>query len=114
MSSYALINLRSSYCRGFGSDPENDEKLRYDQYNTLQSSSIDVEREIELGIGTEMPYYRPTGDLGLEEANLVDLPISELAKKSGKKYKSAFELGKPFFGAAMDSKEEGNHLNELF
>lgn len=54
----------------------------------------------------------PYGDLpnrGISRDALRDLPLSELAQKSSQKYKTGFELGRPFFGFSSDreEKEEG-------
>ena len=57
------------------------------------------------------PYGEPSilGSSKLGSDALRNLPLTELAQKSSQKYKTGFELGKPFFGYSSDrqEKEEG-------
>lgn len=64
------------------------------------------------------PYGEPSnlGTSKLGSDALRNLPLTELAQKSSQKFKTGFELGKPFFGFSSDrqEKEEGACISIFF
>lgn len=77
-------------------------RYRMDKHNSLNDT--------DMGLSLD-PYGEPSnlGNSRLGSNALRDLPLTELAEKSSQKYKTGFELGKPFFGFSSDrqEKEEG-------
>ena len=66
----------------------------------------------DTGMGLSLDPYGESFNLGtskLVSDALRNLPLTELAQKSSQKFKTGFELGKPFFGFSSDrqEKEEG-------
>ena len=79
-----------------------DSRYRMDKHDSLNDT--------DMGLSLE-PYGEPSnlGNSRLGTNALRGLPLTELAEKSSQKYKTGFELGKPFFGFSSDrqEKEEG-------
>ena len=76
-----------------------DSRYRMDKRDSLNDT--------DMGLSLD-PYGEPSnlGNSRLGSDALKDLPLTELAQKSSQKYKTGFELGKPFFGCSS-AKEEG-------
>lgn len=89
--------------RGLNSDVDSrDSRYRMDKRDSLD------DRDLE----PSLDRYGEASNLGssrLSSDALRDLPLSELTQKSSQKYKTGFELGRPFFGFSSDhqKKEEG-------
>ena len=61
-------------------------------------------------MGLSLDPYGEASNLGtstLGSDALRNLPLTELAQKSSQKFKTGFELGKPFFGFSSDRHEKG-------
>lgn len=95
-----LLNVILFLFRGLGNDVDSrDSRYRMDKRDSLNDADMGL-------------LLDPYGDLpnrGISRDALRDLPLSELAQKSSQKYKTGFELGRPFFGFSSDreEKEEG-------
>ena len=66
----------------------------------------------DVEIGRLLHHYRDSSNFessSLSSDTLRDLSVTELAQKAGEKYKTGFELGRPFFGFRQDQqrKEQG-------
>lgn len=73
--------------------------------------------DTDMGLSLD-PYGEPSnlGTSKLGSDALRNLPLTELAQKSSQKFKTGFELGKPFFGFSSDrqEKEEGACISIFF
>lgn len=86
-----------------------------------RDSRYDRNKHGSLNDGNLEPLLDPYGEPSnleisrLSSDALRDLPLSELAQKSSQKYKTGFELGRPFFGLRSESqdKEEGTVHNYI-
>ena len=76
-----------------------DSKYRMDKCNSLNDT--------DMGLSLD-PYGEPSnlGNSRLGSDARRDLPLTELAQKSSLKYKTGFELGKPFFGFSSNRQEK--------
>lgn len=92
------------FCRSLSSDlDKRDSRYRVDSHDSADK------------IGHLLHQYRESSHFessGLSGDALRDLSLPVLAGKAGEKYKSGFELGRPFFGLARDKqgKEQGTCL----
>ncbi|XP_078367704.1 uncharacterized protein LOC144651638 isoform X2 [Oculina patagonica] len=93
--------------RGLSSDVDSrDSRYRMDKRDSLD------DRDLE----PSLDRYGEASNLGssrLSSDALRDLPLSELTQKSSQKYKTGFELGRPFFGFSSDhqKKEEDTFVD---
>lgn len=89
--------------RGLSSDlDKRDSRYRVDSCDSVNEAEI----------GDLLHQYRDSTQFegsSLRSDTLRDLSLTELAEKAGEKYRSGFELGRPFFGLAKDNqgKEQG-------
>lgn len=100
---YFLVDYDFDFFRDLSKDVDNrDSRYRMDKHDGLNDADIGLSLD---------PYGEPSnlGNPRLSSDALRDLPLTELAQKSSQKYKTGFELGKPFFGFSSDrqEKEEG-------
>lgn len=79
-----------------------DTRYRMDKRDSLNDADVGLLLDT-YGEPSNLESSRPSSDA------LRDLPLSELAEKSSQKYKTGFELGRPFFGFSSkhQEKEEG-------
>lgn len=88
----------------FSWGPSDDRDHRESRYGRTKHGSLN-DRNAEVWLDT----YKESSALELSSLStdaLRDLPISELARKVTQKYKTGFELGRPFFGLQSEGQDK--------
>ena len=88
------------FFRDLSNDADNrDSRYRMDKRDNLNDA--------DMGLSLD-PYGEPSnlGNSRLGSNAPRNIPLTELAQKSSQKFKTGFELGKPFFGFSSDRQEK--------
>lgn len=94
--------MQFCFYRGRDSDVDDrDSRYSRDKRDSLNDADV----------GLLFDRYGESSDLGgstLISDTLRNLPLTELAEQSSQKFKTGFELGRPFFGfSSSNKKKEG-------
>lgn len=92
--------MQFCFSRGRSSDVDD----RDSRYSRDKRDSLNV-----ADVGLLLDRYGESSDIGGSELSsdaLRDLPLTELADQSRQKFKTGFELGRPFFGYSSSNKEK--------